>query len=217
VTTILQILVSPRPESFSRRIAREVTARIVARHPDADIIERDLAADPPPHPELMLYAAILSPVPDDDPRFALSELMIGELEAADFVVIGTPMNNFTVPSTLKAWIDHIVRIRRTFRSSPEGKIGMLRDRPVFVVSAHGGYCGDAPPAQPDFMTPYLRSIFSTIGIDRVEFLRLEGLSRGPEAVARALDHARGWLDGRLPPEAGPHSISSMLTPSGAAT
>jgi len=196
--TILPILVSPSPASFSRQIPREITARIAALHPGARIIERDLAAEPPPHPEIMLYEAILSPTPNDDPRFALSEQLIAELEAADFVVIGTPMNNFTVPSTLKAWIDHIVRIRRTFGSSPEGKIGRLRDRPLIVVSAHGGYCGDIPPAQPDFLTPYLRAIFATIGIRTVEFIRLEGMSRGPEAVARALDHARSWIEQRLP-------------------
>ena len=196
MTTILQILVSPRPQSFSRRVAQQVTARLAARHPGARIVERDLAADPPSHPELMLYEAILSPTGDDDPRFALSEQMIAELEAADFVVIGTPMNNFTVPSTLKAWIDHIVRIRRTFRSSPEGKIGLLRDRPLFVVSSHGGYMSGG--YQPDFLTPYLRAIFATIGIHQVEFLHLEGLSRGPDAVARALDRARQWMEDHLP-------------------
>ena len=198
MTTILQILVSPRPGSVSRRIACEIAARIAAAQPSAWILERDLAADPPPHPDPALYEAILSPTPDDDPRFALSERMIGELEAADVVVIGTPMNNYTVPSTLKAWIDHIVRIRRTFRSTPEGKIGTLRDRPLIVVSAHGGYCGDVPPAQPDFLTPYLRAVFETIGLGSVEFLRLEGLARGPEATARALDHASTWMARRLP-------------------
>jgi len=198
MTAILQILVSPRPTSVSRRIACEITARIVALHPGARIMARDLAADPPPHPNIELYEAILSPTPGEDPRFALSERMIGELEAADFVVIGTPMNNFTVPSTLKAWVDHIVRIRRTFRSTAEGKIGMLRDRPLIVVSAHGGYCGDTPPGQPDFLTPYLRTVFETIGIHSVEFLRLEGLARGPEAVVRALDHANTWMERNLP-------------------
>ena len=198
MTTILQILVSPRPVSVSRRIACEITARIAALRPGARIIERDLAADPPPHPDIGWYEAILSPTPDEDPRFALSERLIGELEAADFVVIGTPMNNFTVPSTLKAWIDHIVRIRRTFRSTSEGKIGTLRDRPLIVVSAHGGYCGDTPPGQPDFLTPYLRAVFETIGINAVEFLRLEGLARGPEAVARTLDQANAWMEFRLP-------------------
>ncbi len=198
MTTILQLLVSPRPNSISRRVARDVTGRIAALRPGARIILRDLAADPPPHPDAGFYAAILTPTPDDDPCFAASEQMIRELEAADVIVIGTPMNNFTVPSTLKAWIDHIVRIRRTFRSTPEGKIGLLRDRPVVVVIAHGGYCGDAPPAQPDFLTPYLRAILATIGIESVGFLRLEGLARGPAAVARALDLAQSWTDCELP-------------------
>src|SRR5262249_3628586 len=152
------------------QVARTVTQRIAAARPGALVVERDLAADPPPHPDRDLYEAILSPTPDDDPRFALSETLIGELEAADFVVIGTPMNNFTVPSTLKAWIDNIARIRRTFRSTPEGKIGLLRDRPVIVVSAHGGYVSGT--YQPDFLTPYLQAIFTTIGIERVAFLQL---------------------------------------------
>jgi FMN-dependent NADH-azoreductase len=197
MTTILQILVSPRPQAFSRRVASEITQRIVERHPGARLIARDLAAEPPPHPDHDLYEAILSPTPDDDPRFALSETYIRELEEADFVVIGTPVNNFTVPSTLKAWIDNIVRIRRTFRSTPEGKIGMLRDRPLIVVSAHGGYV-TIPPVQPDHLTGYVRTIFETIGIPSVEFLRLEGMSRGPDAVARALDAAQGWMATRLP-------------------
>jgi FMN-dependent NADH-azoreductase len=114
------------------------------------------------------------------------------------VVIGTPMNNFAVPSTLKAWIDHIVRIRRTFRSTPQGKIGLLHDVPVVVVSAHGGYCGDTPPGQPDFLTPYLRTIFETVGMKRVEFIRMQGLTRGPEALATALGEAREWIERRLP-------------------
>jgi FMN-dependent NADH-azoreductase len=197
MTTILQILASPRPHAFSRQFAGEIVARIAERHPGARIITRDLAAAPPPHPDRDLYEAILSPTPDDDPRFALSETYISELEAADFVVIGTPVNNFTVPSTLKAWIDHIVRIRRTFRSTPEGKIGMLRDRPTIVVTAHGGYV-TTPPIQPDFLTDYVRTVLETIGIPSVEFVRLEGMSRGPEAVARALDAAQGWMAQRLP-------------------
>lgn len=197
MTSILQILTSPRPNSFSRRIARDVTQRLAALHPRAEIIERDLAADPPPHPDLDLYEAILTPTVDGrDPRFALSERLIGELEAADFVVVGTPMNNFSVPSTLKSWIDHIVRIRRTFRSTPEGKIGLLRDRPTYIVTSHGGYMSGG--YQPDFMTDYLRAIFATIGINNVHFLCADGLSRGPEQVERVLAHAKAWIDEKLP-------------------
>ncbi len=200
MSTILQILVSPRPHSASRLIARELVARLQVREPDARVTDRDLAAEPPPHPDLALYNAILSPeIGREHPDFALSERYIGELEAADWVVIGTPMNNFTVPSTLKAWIDHIVRIRRTFRSTPDGKIGLLRDTPVIVVSAHGGYIGGDPAYQPDFLTPYLRAIFATIGMPRVEFVRLQGVSRGAEQLAKTLAEAREWIDRRFPP------------------
>lgn len=198
MTTLLQILVSPRPQSFSRQVAWTVTDAILTRHPGARLIQRDLAAAPPPHPDIALYEAILSPSADDDARFALSEEYIAELEAADIVVLGTPMNNFSVPSTLKAWIDHIVRIRRTFRSTQQGKVGLLRDRPLIVVSAHGGYVTQ-PPAQPDFLTDYLRTVFATIGIRSTAFLRLEGMGRGPDAASRALDQAQTWIEQALPP------------------
>jgi FMN-dependent NADH-azoreductase len=199
MTTILQIFASPRPHSVSRLIAREITARLQALHPGARVIDRDLAAEPPPHPDLALYNAILSPeIGPEHPDFALAERYIEELEATDWVVIGTPMNNFSVPSTLKAWIDHIVRIRRTFRSTPEGKIGMLADTPVIVVSAHGGYIGGTPAYQPDFLTPYLRAIFETIGMPRIEFIPMVGLARGHEALAKALAEAREWIDRRFP-------------------
>ena len=73
--------------------------------------------------------------------------------------------------------------------SADVPLGLLRDRRVIVVASHGGYCGDAPAGQPDFLTPYLRTIFGTIGIREIHFLRLEGLSRGEEVVTRALDRA----------------------------
>lgn len=197
MTTILQILVSPRPQAWSRRLAGQIVDRVAVLRPQACVTTRDLAAEPPPHPDRELYSAILSPTPDDDPRFALSERYIGELESADIVVIGTPVNNFCVPSTLKAWIDHIVRIRRTFQSTAQGKVGLLRDRPVIVASAHGGYVS-RPPAQPDFLTPYLQAIFETIGLPSVEFIRLEGMARGTEAVAQALATADAWIERQLP-------------------
>ena len=149
-------------------------------------------------------AAILATPPDFGvPALAASEALIAELEACDAVVIGTPMNNYTVPATLKAWIDQIVRIHRTFRSTPQGKVGILRDRPVYVVIASGGYfSGPSPsgtPAQPDFLTPYLRAIFGTIGITDLHFITLEGVTRGADAQATALTAARDRIDALLPP------------------
>jgi FMN-dependent NADH-azoreductase len=201
MTTILVVRASPRTESFSRKLAGEVVARLQRLHPGARLIDRDLAAAPPAHPDLAFYDAILSRELPDAAREAMlaySEALIGELEAADWVVIGTPMNNFTVPSTLKAWIDYIVRIRRTFNSTPQGKVGLLHDRPVIVATASGGHAGDVPPGQPDFLTPYLTAILGCIGLQQVEFVRLEGTARGPEAIERAWAGARSWIDRRLP-------------------
>lgn len=194
MTTILLIRVSPRTASFSRLIATEIAERLLHAHPGADLIDRDLAKEPPPHPDAAFYDAILSRSDAPSPALDCSEQMIAELEQADVVVIGTPMNNFTVPSTLKAWLDHVVRIRRTFVSTAEGKKGLLRDRPVIVAMASGGYVNDTPLGQPDFLTPYLRAILGCIGLNQVEFLRLEGLARGPEAVERALTQARATID-----------------------
>ena len=188
--SILLIRVSPRPQSFSRLIAAEAAERLRDLHPGARLIDRDLAKVPPPHPDAAFYDAILSRSDAPNPVLDYSEALIAELEQADFVVIGTPMNNFTVPSTLKAWLDHIVRIRRTFVSTAEGKRGLLRDRPVIVATASGGYAGDTPPGQPDFLTPYLTAILGCIGLTQIKFLRMEGLARGPEAVERALAAAR---------------------------
>jgi FMN-dependent NADH-azoreductase len=201
MTTILLVRASPRGDSFSRKLAGEVVARLQQVHPGAQLIDRDLAAAPPPHPDLAFYDAILSrdlPEAVRAETLAYSEVLIGELEAADWVVIGTPMNNFTVPSTLKAWIDYIVRIRRTFNSTPQGKLGLLKDRPLIVATASGGYAGDTPPGQPDFLTPYLTAILGCIGLKQIAFVRLEGTARGPEAVERAWLGARAWIDQRLP-------------------
>jgi len=106
------------------------------------------------------------------------------LESADLVVIGTPMHNFTVPSALKAWIDHVVRIRRTFHVTADGKAGTLRDRPVFFAIASGGrFSGRA--RQPDFLTPYLKAILPTIGLHDLTFFSVEGTALGPDAIAEA--------------------------------
>ncbi len=202
-SSILHVDCSPRiGASFSRRLGGELMARLATLHPDARIVTRDLAADPPPYVDEGRAIAMLMPREQrgepEAAALACSETLIGELEASDMLVISTPMHNYSVPAPLKAWIDHVVRIRRTFRSTPEGKIGLLRDRPTIVVTASGGFHSSEPARQPDYLTPYLRAILATIGIRDVAFHNLEGMGRGPDAVARALDGARAWLDERLP-------------------
>jgi FMN-dependent NADH-azoreductase len=204
MTTILYIEVSPRgPDSWSRRLGGELLARLEHHYRGARVVRRDLAANPPP-----LIAAAFANAAVRRPeewnaahRDALgySEQVIGELEAADILVIATPMNNYTVPATLKTWIDHIVRIRRTFVGTPQGKVGLLRDRPTYIVTVAGGYhAGEAAPLQPDFLTPYMQAILATIGIRDVRFLTLQGMTRGPDAAALARETARVMMDEWLP-------------------
>jgi FMN-dependent NADH-azoreductase len=114
---------------------------------------------------------------------ALSAKLIQELESADFVVIGTPMNNFTVPSTLKAWIDHVVRIRWTFNVTAQGKVGTLKDRPVFIAWASSGRFSGEGARQPDFLTPYLQAVLGMVGLHDLKFFSVQGSAFGPEAVA----------------------------------
>ena len=183
MTTILYIEVSPRgAESWSRRIGAELLARLERRHPAARVVRRDLAANPPPAIDAAFANAILRRPEEwtaaDRDALGYSEQVIGELEAADVVVIATPMNNYTVPATLKTWIDHVVRIRRTFVGTPQGKVGLLRDRPTYIVTVAGGYHAGEEALQPDFLTPYLRAILATIGIHDVRFLTLQGITRG---------------------------------------
>jgi FMN-dependent NADH-azoreductase len=196
--SILLLTCSPKgPTAYSRMMAEEVAGRLAAAHADAAVVRRDLAADPPPLPDAAFSAAVLGGAPADDPAFATSEALIRELEGCDALVIGTPMHNYTVPAVLKAWIDQTVRIHRTFRSTPAGKVGTLRDRPVFLVVASGGwFTRPSPagtPAQPDFLTPYLRAALGTIGLIDVKTIALEGLTRGADQVARSLEAARATL------------------------
>ena len=202
--TILHLTASPRgTEAYSHLISGELVAALRARHPGALVVARDLAAAPPALVDVAFTRAIRDPTTLDAPAFAVSQMLIAELERADALVIGTPMHNFTVPAVLKAWIDQIVRIHRSFRSTPAGKIGLLPDRPAYAVIASGGYfTGPSPngtPAQPDHLTPYLRDILATIGIVDLTFIILEGLSRGEDAIAAALANARARIRQCVPP------------------
>jgi FMN-dependent NADH-azoreductase len=202
--SILYIEVSPRgAESWSRRFGEELLVRLERRYPTAKVVRRDLAANPPPAIDAAFATAILRRPEEwnaaDRDVLGYSEQVIGELEAADVVVIATPMNNYTVPATLKTWIDHVVRIRRTFVGTPQGKVGLLRDRPTYIVTVAGGYHVGDDALQPDFLTPYLRAILATIGIHDVRFLTLQGLTRGPDAASLACESARVTMDAWLGP------------------
>ncbi|WP_326541360.1 FMN-dependent NADH-azoreductase [Pseudorhodoferax sp.] len=197
---ILHISASPRTAgSHSARLAAAIVERLQGIHPRAQVVLRDLSAEPLPHVDAAYadaLAGVARPGAASDAA-ARSDALITELEQADALVIGTPMHNFTVPSVLKSWIDHVLRIHRTFAPSPEGKRGLLRNRPVYLALASGGlFLGEAA-RQPDFLTPYLRAVLNTMGLYDLHFFVLQGTVRSEQAAA-AWQQALALLDQRFP-------------------
>lgn len=194
---LLHVSASPRgAASFSRTVGEELAGAVTAATPGWTVIRRDLSCTPLPHPGPdFARANALAPDmrgPAEEEALARSEALIAEVEAADVLVISTPMHNFTVPSALKAWIDHVVRPGRTFRSTPTGKQGLLADRPTFAIVSCGGRLGDPPAGQVDFLTPYLRTVLATMGLSSLDILCLEEMNRGPEKVMAARAAAQLW-------------------------
>ena len=187
---LLVLTASPRAApSRGRAAAARFVEALGGCLPALTIVERDLGHEPPPFPDAAFVAASLTPPDERSPEqreaLVFADALIAELDAADLVLIATPMHNFTVPASLKAWIDHVVRPHASFRSTPAGKVGLLRDRPVLVLIACGGPVGEGPGMQSDFLSPYLSYAFGTIGLRDIEILRLDRLARGDEAMAKA--------------------------------
>ena len=179
--------------SKSREIGAEVVANL--RGPGTAIVERELTPGTIPHLDTDslsgLGTAAEARTTLQASRVALADALIEEVEAADTIVIATPMYNFSIPSTLKAWLDHIARAGRTFRYTAQGPEGLLKGKKVVVVTSRGGfYTGDSPARGMDFQEPYLRTFFGFLGITDVSFIHVEGQGIGGEVAAKGLAHAR---------------------------
>jgi FMN-dependent NADH-azoreductase len=188
---ILHIDCSPRRKSHSRQLSAAIVEKLLTIIPDARIHRRDLGYEPIPHTGAAYADALSTPASlaaagRSADAVLLAEQLIREVEHSDVIVIGTPMNNFTVPSVLKAWIDQILRVGRTMKSTPTGKVGMLRDRPVFVGIASGGVFTGDRANQPDFLTPYLAAVFDCIGFKSVHYLPLQATAFIDDARASEL-------------------------------
>jgi len=175
---ILHIDCSAREASYSRSLSAAIVEQLVDARRGARIVRRDLGRNPIPHADSGYAAALASPQAlaggSCDDALLLSEQLIREIEQADVLVIGTPMNNFTVPSVFKAWIDQVLRMGRTIGKGPGGeKFGLLRDRPVYIGIASGGVFHGDGARQPDFLTPYLSAAFGCVGLRSLQFLPLQ--------------------------------------------
>ncbi|MEM6357583.1 MAG: NAD(P)H-dependent oxidoreductase [Pseudomonadota bacterium] len=187
--TVLHIDASMRREGST---TRTLSAAVLGRQNATRVIRRDLADGLPLIDEIWIGANF---TPDEDrtpeqrAALALSEELIGEIEAADTLVIGVPMYNFGVPAAFKAWIDLVTRARRTFKYTKTGPVGLLEDKKVFLLVASGGTEVDGAM---DYTTPYLRHILGFIGLGDVQVIKADRqMSRGDDA----LEEAKAAIDG----------------------
>jgi FMN-dependent NADH-azoreductase len=185
----------------STRLADAFVAQWRAGHPEATIVVRDLAADPVPHLSAERFAAFLAQPGERDPAqqavAAYSDALIAELQRADVVVLGLPMYNFGVPSTLKAYFDHVARAGVTFRYTASGPVGLLTGKQAYVFATRGGlYAGTPLDTQSGFVRDFLRFI----GIADVRFVYAEGLALDATRKDAALAEARRAIARLAAPE-----------------
>ncbi|MFT4432930.1 FMN-dependent NADH-azoreductase [Caballeronia sp. 15715] len=198
--------------SHAYRFADALLKKLSERHPGMSVNKRDLAANPLPPLSAAYGSALTKRTPFDDPAFRQSEELIDELERSRHLLIATPMHNFTVPATLKLWIDYVLRIGRSFSAGPEGKVGLLADRPTYIIVSSGGIHQGPQARQPDFLSDYLRHALKTIGITNSHFIYLQGMVGSEEAVAAAISTACQQLS-KTPLFAGVEPESTAFVPS----
>ncbi len=192
MTTLLQINSSIfSAGGHSSQLADQFVAEWQIHNPDARVRVRDLSADPLPHLDAPRVTAFFTPAevrtPEQRAFVDESDALIDEVEQADVIVIGLPMYNFGIPSTLKAYFDRIARAGVTFRYTENGPEGLLSDKKVYVFAARGGmYAGTALDSQ----TNYVRDFLAFLGLTDVEFVYAEGLNMGDESKDRALEAAK---------------------------
>jgi FMN-dependent NADH-azoreductase len=196
MTTILQINSSLYSDAgASTTLADRLVASFRRSAPDAVVIRRDLGRAPLPQFDGDTLAALTTPqaqrTPAQAETVARADAVIAEVQAADVLVIGAPMYNFSVPSQLKSWFDYIARAGVTFRYTAQGPEGLLKGRKAYVVTTRGGVHRDAPT---DNVVPYLRTMLGFVGITDVEVVYAEGLALGDEPRRTALAQAEATID-----------------------
>jgi len=195
MTTLLKINASLfSTQGQSSQLAERFVAARLAATPGLKVISRDLGAEPVPHLDAARFLSFLAKPEERSAEqqavVAYSDALIEELRQADEIVIGLPMYNFGVPSTLKAWFDHIARAGVTFRYTATGPEGLLTGKKVTLFAARGGLYAGTPK---DSQTTYVRDFLAFIGITEVEFVYAEGLNMGDESKAAALTAAHDKL------------------------
>lgn len=203
--SVLRLICSPRgAASESYRLSQFVVRALARTDAERGRELVDFDVNQLSHVDAEYAWALGSPA---DPAQATGTLcesdgLIRALAAADYLVIATPMHNYTVPSALKAWVDHVLRVRHSFNATRQGKVGLLADRPVFLAAASGGFFTGERARQPDFLTPYLKAAMATMGLKSFHAFAVEGTAMGREALQAARLRAQAQIAGFFAPVPG---------------
>lgn len=181
-------------DSVSRQLTQQFIGQWQAAHPADQMTVRDLAINPVPHLDSTLLGGWMKPAEqrNEIEQLALerSNQLTDELVAADVLVLAAPMYNFAIPSTLKAWFDHVLRAGVTFKYGETGPQGLLIGKRAYVLTARGGiYAGSSL----DHQEPYLRQVLGFVGIHDVTFIHAEGLNMGGDFLEKGLNQAKAKL------------------------
>jgi FMN-dependent NADH-azoreductase len=201
MSQILLITSSPRVESYSTRVARTLAQKLTSR-PGSNLTVRDLTHQPLPHIDDSFAVARNTPADlltsAQKSALSLSDKLLAELFAADTLIIAAGMINFGIPSSLKAYVDYIVRPGVTFRYGSNGPEGLIKGKKAYLVLARGGNYSQAPMQAYNFQDTYLKVALGFIGITDVEVIAIEGIAFGPEATEKAVSSALARVDSIAP-------------------
>ncbi|NYF30688.1 NAD(P)H-dependent oxidoreductase [Sphingopyxis sp. JAI108] len=178
--------------SVSRLLVDHAVKCLVEAYPDATVTFRDVGNNPIPHLVAESVAGVrgVANTAAERATRAMSDELIAELRQADLIVIGAPMYNFSIPTSLRAWFDHVLRPRVTFAYGDSGAQGLVEGKRAIVIEPRGGVYSEGPACAIDFQEPYLRQLLGFIGISEVAFVHAEKIGYGPEVRDLALANAK---------------------------
>ncbi|SFC07653.1 FMN-dependent NADH-azoreductase [Marinospirillum celere] len=180
-------------QSVSRELSGRIVKQLQQQYPEASLTYRDLVAQPISHLDAEILLAGAAEAADRSERqqteLAMTETLLDELFAADLLVIGAPLYNFSIPTQLKAWVDRVAQAGRTFQYTEQGPEGLLKGKRAIIASARGGVYSEGPAAAMEHQESYIKTLLGFIGITDVSIIRAEGLNMGDQLRAEALTSA----------------------------
>ena len=202
MSKLLIINSSPMGEkSISRKLTGIFADKFKSHHLGANVEEMDVSELNLPHLDGEILGAFFTPADERTEEQAAhvkrSDDLISQFKEADAIVIGAPMHNFGIPSSLKAYIDHIARAGETFQYTENGVVGLLEDKPVYVIATRGGDYSENGAAHLDFVLPYIKAVMGFVGLQNVTLIQANGIALGEEVLAATIAGVTSQIDDAL--------------------